>query len=73
MFDKDWYLASMRGRCKGRLESDYLTERTALRCTKGQKLRWDAQARAEGISLSQWIANQCDAAFTSPVHTASET
>lgn len=73
MFDKDWYLASMRGRCKGRLESEYLTERTALRCTKGQKLRWDAQAKAEGMSLSQWIANQCDAAFTSPAHTASET
>ena len=73
MFDKDWYVSSMRGKCKGRLESDYLTERTALRCTKGQKLRWDAQARAEGVSLSQWIAQQCDAAFTSQAPTVSET
>jgi hypothetical protein len=64
MFDKYTYTWPMA-------KAENLTERTAFRCTKGQLIRWRAKAEAEGLTLSKWVAKQCDLAFTSPARTPS--
>lgn len=48
-------------------------ERIALRCTRKQVERWRKEADRQGVSLSEWVAAQCDGAFMSPRLTQSET